>query len=783
MGRVKDALTANLCNRMARPAEVVKSILIGRPKSTEQLEHERLSKTVALAVFASDNLSSAAYATEEMLDALIKGGLVAAAYSIHISIALVAVVAIIAFSYQGTIHAYPNGGGAYIVAHENLGKIPGLIAAASLLFDYILTVSVSVAAGVANIVSFAPGFDRYRVIFALAVIWFITMMNLRGIRESGAIFAVPTYAFVLLLGVTIVFGLVKFFFFHVHVPPMPPIKAVQSVGAVLLLNAFARGSAAVTGIEAISNGIPAFREPSSENASKTLIMMASLLAFLFMGITLLARFYHVAHATKTETVVSLVARRVWGTNPIFYGVLGATALILFLAANTSYADFPRLSAVLARDRFWPRQFMNRGDRLAFSNGILGLAVLASGLVVVFDADVTRLINLYVMGVFTALTLSQFGMVRHWRRERENEPRWKTYIVANAVGGVTTLLVLCIVLPTRFTKGGYIVVIAVPILVAFMNRIHRHYNEVGVQLRAPERRPSGSETNHVVLLVGTPSAEEERAFWYGERIKTDDFHMVHVAQPDDPKNLESIWARQIGLLPTTPSLEIKKDEGSLTGGVRSYIDRMRARLPEEDFITVIVAERVRQRGIFNFGTPTGLRLKIALLLTPGVVVTNVPFLGTGSQTALSAESSPRHVVCVLVPAAHNASLHAVEYAKTLAADEVHALHVALDPEKSEEHAVAWNELNTGVPLELLDSPHRRLAAPVRQYIRELRAERPTLVTVVIPEFVVSKWWQRFLHNQNAFDLKWSLIPEPDVVVTSVPYHLVDSTKSVPRRLEA
>jgi len=767
---------------MARPAEVIKSLLIGRPKDTSQLEHERLNKTVALAVFASDNLSSAAYATEEMLDALVKGGLVAAAYSLHISLALVAVVAIIAFSYRGTIHAYPNGGGAYIVAHENLGKIPGLVAAASLLVDYILTVSVSVAAGVANIVAFAPGLDHYRVIFALVVIWFITMMNLRGIRESGAVFAVPTYAFILLLGATIIVGLVKYFFFHVTVPPPDHIKAIQSVGIILILNAFARGSAAVTGIEAISNGIPAFKEPASENASKTLVAMASLLAFLFMGITLLAHFYHVVQATKTQTVVGLVAHRVWGGGPIFVAVLGATALILFLAANTSYADFPRLSAVLARDRFWPRQFMNRGDRLAFSNGILGLAVFASGLIIIFNADVTRLINLYVMGVFTALTLSQFGMVRHWRREHQNEPRWKTYLAANAIGGVTTFIVLCIVLPSRFTKGGYMVVIAVPILVAAMNRIHRHYNEVGVQLRAPHRRPSGSAHNHVVLLVGTPSREEERAFWYGERIKTDDFRMVHIAQPDDPKNLESVWSRQIGLLPTTPSLQIVTGNNSLTGSVRAYIERMRVRCAPDDFITVIVAERVRQHGVFSFGTPTGLRLKLALLLTPGVVVTNVPYISEGAQSNLGPDGSVRHVALALVPAAHNASLYAIEYAKTLAVDEIHALHVTLDPEKSEEHVAQWNELDTGVPLELVESPHRRLAAPVRAYIRALRQQQPTLVTVLIPEFVVGKWWQRFLHNQNAFDLKWSLIPEPDVVVTSVPYHL-EAMKSTPRSLKA
>lgn len=747
----------------------MKSLLVGRPKETSRLEHERLSKKVGLAVFASDNLSSSAYATEEMLHVLVLGGAAGIAFSIPDAIALVSVVGLIAYSYRATIHAYPNGGGAYIVAHDNLGKLPGLVAAGSLLIDYVLTVSVSVAAGLAAIVGFAPGLHPYRVHLSLAVIVFITLMNLRGVRESGVLFAIPTYAFLLLVGGTIVYGLGKHLLVGLepvsaHVP-----EAMEPVAFFFILRAFAKGSAAVTGIEAVSNGIPAFKEPSSKNAATTLVIMASLLAGLFMGITLLARALNIAEIQEKRTVVGQVAHAVWGGGPLFVGVLGATAMILFLAANTSYADFPRLSSVLARDRFWPRQFMNRGDRLAFSNGIIGLGIFSAVLVVIFRAEVTQLLNLYVIGVFTALTLSQAGMVVHWRKLREEEPRWRRNAIVNGIGATATFLVLVIVLITKFLLGGWMVVVAVPILVVAMGRINRHYAEVGRQLRLPERRPVEHASNHVILLVGAPSEEEAHAFWYAERIRTDDFHAVHFAERGDPKGLEAQWTRQIGLLATTPTLEVVPASGLLGNSLRTYIERMRQRIPHHDFVTVIVSERVRQ-GIVTLGTRTGLLLKLSLLFTPDVVVANIPYLEGGRQTALDTGRPMRHVVVVLVPAAHNATLHALEYAKTLSADEVRAVHVVLDPEFSDKHCREWEALGTGLPLELVDSPYRRLGGPIRDYVRAITDDGNTIVTVILAEFVVNKWWQRFLHNQNAFDVKWIFLPEPDVIVTSVPYHL-------------
>ncbi len=754
---------------MATPVEALKSLLVGRPKETSLLEHERLSKTVGLAVFASDNLSSAAYATEEMLAVLVLGGAAALRLSIPISLALVAVVALIAFSYRGTIHAYPSGGGAYIVAHNNLGKFPGLVAASALLIDYVLTVSVSIAAGVASIVAFAPGLDDYRVPISIAVIWFITLMNLRGVRESGRLFAVPTYAFIVLLGGTIIVGLLRHYTGGVTPAEIELPATPSDLTFLLVLTAFARGSAAVTGIEAISNGIPAFREPASRNASITLGVMAGLLAFLFAGISFLSRAFHIYEPTETRTLVGRVVEAVWGEGPIFIVALGATALILFLAANTSYADFPRLSAVLARDRFWPRQFMNRGDRLAFSNGIIWLAVFASILIVIFDAEVSRLINLYVIGVFTALTLSQSGMIRHWRREKASEPRWRRYIAANAIGAFATLIVLVIVLLTRFTHGGWMVVCAVPVLVATMNRINKHYAEVGRQLRLPERRPQAARSNHVVLLVGRPSKEEARAFWYAERIRTDDFHAGHFQERDDPKGLEAQWARELGLLATAPMLELQASDGLLPRTVRNYVERMRSRIPPDDFVTVIVSERIKQGALLTLGTRTGLLLKTALLLTPGVVVTNVPFIEGEPRQSTLTHAPKRHVVVVLAPAAHNATLHALEYAKTLSADEVRAVHIVLDPDVTDQHLQDWEALETGLTLELVEAPIRRLGTTARDYVRRV-CEQDTIVTVILAEFVVPKWWQRLLHNQNALDLKRVFLTEPDVIVTSVPYHL-------------
>jgi len=767
-------LGSTLLRQMAQPVEVLKTLLVGRPKETSGLEHERLTKKIALAVFASDALSSSAYATEEMLVVLITAGTASLVYSIPLAIGITVVLGIVIFSYRQTVHAYPDGASAYIVASKNLGKYPGLVAASALLIDYVLTVAVSITAGVSAITSLAPPLAPYRVLTAVVVIAIITMLNLRGVRESGALFAIPTYAYILLIGGLVVLGIFRYL--SGEGPAVAPTSAENAgtggLTIFILLRAYSHGSTALTGVEAISDGTQAFRKPVARNAGITLLVMGALLAFLFVGLTVLAHAFDVTGPSEHphRTVVALIALAVFGNGPLFVAVQIATFLILFLAANTSYSDFPRLANFLARDRFAPRQFMNRGDRLAFSNGIIALGAFAAILIAIYQAELSRIINLYVVGVFTSFTLSQLGMVQHWRKRKTEVPDWRRSAFINGLGASTTFVVLCIVLATKFLAGAYIVVAAVPVLVWILTRINRHYMEVRAQLRDPPRRPRPAETNHVILLVGRPSREEARAFWYAERIRTEDFHAVHFTAKGDPKGLEAQWVRQIGILPTSPSLEIRLSEGSLASSVRSYITRMRERVPTEDFITVIVSERVRS-GRLSMGSPTALRLKLSLLFTPDVVVTNVPFTeGVTSREALDTGGSVRHVVIVLAAAAHNATLRALEYARTLSADEIRAVHVALDPDMTDYHRREWDMLETGQPLEFLQSPYRDLSKTLRDYIRPIAADGSTIVTIVLPEFVVKKWWHHVLHNQNAFEIKRTFLPEPDVIVTSVPYHL-------------
>jgi amino acid transporter len=450
---------AEVRNELLSP---LKRLLIGRALKTEQAAHERLTKKTALAVFSSDALSSTAYATEEILLVL---AVAAAAtggqsfyYVVPVSVGIAMLLAIVAISYRQTIHAYPSGGGAYIVAKENLGQTPGLVAAAALLVDYVLTVSVSIAAGVAAITSAAQGtrfasLIDHKVILCLIFILLIALANLRGVRESGALFATPTYLFVVSFLFMIVYGLFHYWAYGgaAPVPSAEQLKTaegyrLQPLTTLLLLGAFSNGCTALTGIEAISNGVPAFKKPEAQNAATTLVWMAVLLTTMFLGTSVMAYLFQV-HPHANETVISQFARIMFSGRLawFYYVVQASTAAILVLAANTSFADFPRLSSLLARDRFLPRQFANRGDKLVFSNGIMILAVFSGILVVVFGGDTSRLIPLYAVGVFLSFTLSQLGMVRRWYRTKS--PRWKKSIVVNAVGAVATFIVLCVFIIT------------------------------------------------------------------------------------------------------------------------------------------------------------------------------------------------------------------------------------------------------------------------------------------------------------------------------------------------
>src|SRR3954463_14494969 len=450
----------------------MKRLLVGRPIPTEEQEHQLLPKAIALATFSSDTISSTAYATEEILFVTAVGGSSLAlglAHLIPISIVVAILLAIVVTSYRQTIYAYPSGGGSYIVSRENLGELPSLIAGASLLVDYILTVAVSISAGVAAIVSL-PQFQRLvnqRVLLGLILIAVITIANLRGVKESGRVFAVPTYIYIVSITLLVGYGLFRSFFGHIQPVPFDPHKAVNSAvtGGTLtlfiLLKGFSSGAVALTGVEAISNGVPAFRRPKSHNAATTIVWMGVILGVLFFGVSVLAHHLH-PYPSHDETVISQMGRAVYGGGPFYWGLQFSTAAILTLAANTAYADFPRLSSIIAQDGYLPRQFANRGDRLVFSNGILFLAGAATLLLIAFGGLTNALIPLYAVGVFTSFTLSQFGMVRHHLRLHERG--WRRSAVLNAVGAVATFCVLVVVAVTKFTNGAWVPLVVIPSIV-------------------------------------------------------------------------------------------------------------------------------------------------------------------------------------------------------------------------------------------------------------------------------------------------------------------------------
>ena len=532
----------------------LKSRLLGVPLHTDQLAHERLGKPTALAVFASDNLSSSAYATEEILHVLVPIiGVAAFALVVPITVALLVVLGLLILSYRQTIKAYPSAGGAYVVTKDNLGRVPALVAGVSLLTDYILTVSVSVSAGTAALASAAPALNRFTVVLSILFIGIIAFGNLRGVRESGKVFAVPTYFFLVNMALLLGIGGARLMFGHLpksdlHTPGLVHVGTAGNglfMGAALfvVLRAFASGGAAVTGVEAISNGVPAFHEPASKNASTTLVWMGSLLGVMFIGLSVLAAATHVAPFERgTPTVISQVGKAVYGSgaggHTLFYLLQAGTMLILVLAANTSFADFPRLASFAAADGFMPRQLTKRGQRLVFSNGIIFLSVAAAVLVVATQAKVSRLIPLYAIGVFTSFTLSQAGMAKHHITNRE--PRWRMGLVINASGAVISFVVDVIIAVTKFTEGGWVVIAAVPLLVLLLLRLNRQYAEESIELRQGAHHAVEAKImdRHVVLVfIDQIDVAAARAIQYARTLTPDDLRAVHFA-------VDPLRARQI-----------------------------------------------------------------------------------------------------------------------------------------------------------------------------------------------------------------------------------------------
>lgn len=632
----------------------IRRTLIGEPLATNQASHQRLSKFKALAVFSSDALSSTSYATEAILLVLIAVGTGALAVSWPIALGIVGLMLVVAFSYYQTVHAYPNGGGAYIVSKDNLGTGPGLVAAASLLIDYILTVAVSVSAGVAALTSAFPELAPNRVAIAIIIVAFITVMNLRGVKESGTFFSIPTYAFVVGIMTMIVWGLIRLATGNVPEPLEGQvvtdgiIQANESLTLFIVLRAFSAGCTALTGIEAISNGIPAFKKPESDNAGQTLIIMVAMLSTMFIGITFLANHYPIeVHDHGGPTVLSQINAEVFGQNtPLFYYLQFATLFILSLAANTAYADFPRLASLIARDRYLPRQLTNFGDRLVYSNGIILLAVVACVMIALFDAREHNLLPLYAVGVFIGFTLSQSGMVIHWLKERKTEGfvptnLWRFKLGMNAFGALCTLAVGIVLMVTKFTEGAWMVIVAIPAVVGVMLVIHNHYNEVAKSLTLD------------------------------------------------------------GLVPTEPR----------TGRLE---DRNHA---------------------------------------PMVVMMN---------------------------SLNRSSIQALDYALQIS-DNVRALAIAVEPDQIDALRQRWSHWKLdSIPLDIIESPFRDISGPLIEYLHERdeadEAKLPTIV--VVPEFVVGKRWQKFLHNGTTSIIRAALYQDQierghGRPVIFVPYRIGDT----------
>jgi amino acid transporter len=602
------------------PLTGLKRLLVGSPISTAHAENERLSRVTGLAVLSSDALSSVAYATEEILRVVMVGGAAALALATPVGVVISLLLLIVAFSYRQTIFAYPSGGGAYLVAKDNLGDTPALVAAAALLIDYTLTVAVSIAAGVAALTSAFPSLHVSRVELSLIFMAVLAVGNLRGIRESGRIFSVPTYFFIggmlLLLGIGAWRALTGSL---VPVPDHAAALPIHELGLFAILTAFANGCTAMTGVEAVSNGVPAFRKPESRNAAYTLVVMAALGVTMFMGITLLAHAYQVV-PNDTETVVSQIARAVFGGRGwAYYAIQAGTMLILVLAANTAYADFPRLASIVSRDRYLPRQFMNQGDRLAFSNGIVMLSTCAGVLLVLFGGDTHALIPLYMIGVFVSFTLSQFGMVIHWRRTRE--AGWRTSAAINGFGAIVTAIVLVIVATTKAAEGAWIIILLIPALVVLFRATRQHYDHVAAQLSLREFTPLPRLKNIVLLPLSGVHRAVLQALHYAHTL-SDDVRALYVAT--DPQSLAIVRAEWEQWGEGVPLVVLDSPYRSVLEPLINYVNDLEAREPEA-YVTIVLPEFVPARWWQHLlHNQRALILKGTLLFRPNTVVTNVPF---------------------------------------------------------------------------------------------------------------------------------------------------------------
>ena len=621
----------------------IRSLLIGRPLATADAPHQTVGKLVGLAVFSSDALASTAYSTQEMLLVLAAAGTAGLIYVTPLTLGIILLLVILTISYEQTIHAYPGGGGAYIVARDNLGEIPAQIAGAALLTDYVLTVSVSISSGVANIVSAVPVLYPYSVWLAVGLVLFVMMINLRGVRESGIIFAFPTYFFIIMMYITVAFGLGRLLMGNlgtvVDAPQLEILHNLQGLTVFLILRAFANGTTALTGVEAISNGITAFKEPRSKNAGKTLVMMSIILGSLLLGTAFLAHSIG-AVPSEVETVFSQLARTIFsGRGMLYLLTISATTVILIMAANTAFADFPRLGALHAGDGFLPRQFTYRGDRLVFSRGIITLALISSALIILFQASVTNLIPLYAIGVFLSFTLSQTGMARRWWKSghlkgdeliRETgstygyDRHWVSKMVINGLGAICTSVVMVVFAVTKFMDGAWVVVLLTPLLVSVFFAIHRHYKSLARQLSL--ERPTQQKRirrNRVIMPINGVHQGTLRAFQFA-RTLSDDVTAVHIStDPVDAEKVQKKWEKwgdgyRLVILESPYRLFIEP--------LIEYLSKIEENMQQGDIITIVIPQFIPQNRLTGFlHARTSELLRKALLSRDEIVIVEVPYI--------------------------------------------------------------------------------------------------------------------------------------------------------------
>ena len=613
----------------------LKHVVFGRPLPRERLEHERLNKKTALAVLSSDAISSVAYATDQILFVLGGAiGLAAVNYVLPISAVIVGLLVLVGLSYRQTVFAYPNGGGSYTVAKENLGVMPGLVAAAALLTDYILTVAVSISGGVAAITSAYPGLVPHTVFICSLSILLLATVNLRGVRESGAAFSLPTYAFIVMMLTLLGVGAYRYWTGHELAPlvdalKVDPVSVRQHPRGMspitgfalmyLLMRGFAEGCAAMTGTEAISNGVMAFKAPAQRNAATTLGWMVAILALFFLGVSFLAQHYHVM-PTTSETVLSILGHHVFGGGPLYYALQYTTFAVLVLAANTAFADFPRLAGILANDGYMPRQLAARGDRLAFSNGIMTLAAVALLLVWLFKGDTNALVPLYAIGVFVCFTLSQAGMVVHWRNTKAAGWLWKAML--NGVGAVATGAVSIIQIVTKFTAGGWIIAVIIPAIILLLHKIHAHYTEFAEEIRFLGQSPINPLHHTVIVPVNGITKATSGALVYATTISDEVVAVYIEVDKRDTERMQTEWdAWDIGV----PLVVVPSPYRSILRPLVEFVENLRMVTPGE-LVTIVVPEIVPKRWWEHLlHNKTALYIRTAFLFKPNVVVTAIPYL--------------------------------------------------------------------------------------------------------------------------------------------------------------